>query len=318
MRKLAALVLPLCMGFSSAGRAANSEGPRTFHIAMSASIFTGVNENDARAAMKAWAIGVIKQRKLDLGIEVLVYRNLSELTSALRSQQLDAFTISVAEYFSLESKIGPCTLFGAQYGPSIGETYVLLAHEGGAIQKLSDLRGRTLVLQGDVRGCLAIPWLDELGMQAAGRPLSQFCRKVDSSPKPGQVVLPVFFRQADACVVTQKVFATMSELNPQIGKSLRVLASSREFIPVILCVRHTLDPKRMEMVLDALRHLHESPEGRQSLNNFGTERMIELQPSDLNSTRMLFWNVRGSRAPEAPNGAGSDPAASVSQIGGGH
>ena len=75
------------------------------------------------------------------------------------------------------------------------------------------------------RMSLALAWLDIALFNDGCRPVAEFCR-VEQNKKLTKVVLPVFFRQNDACVVTRRGFKTMSELNPQVGQQLRVLASS--------------------------------------------------------------------------------------------
>ena len=45
----------------------------------------------------------------------------------------------------------------------------------------------------------------------------------------------LFFRTVDACLVTESGFQTIVEMNPQVGRRLRVLASSPRIVPFVTC-----------------------------------------------------------------------------------
>ena len=55
--------------------------------------------------------------------------------------------------------------------------------------------------------------------------------------KPSQAILPVFFKQAEAALVTRATFDTAVELNPQLGAALRTLSRSPQLIPAVAAVR---------------------------------------------------------------------------------
>ena len=98
------------------------------------------------------------------------------------------------------------------------------------------------------------------------------------------VVLPVFFRQADACVVARRGFDAMVELNPQLDKQLRVIATSPKFVPATMVYHKDCPAERKTMLSNLLRDLHVSEAGRQAqmLFNFREFVVIDaslLQPS---------------------------------------
>ena len=57
----------------------------------------------------------------------------------------------------------------------------------------------------------------------------------------------------DACVVARTGFETMCEINPQIGKQLKVIASSPEVVPAVFCFRADYSPPFKEDLLAGLR-----------------------------------------------------------------
>ena len=134
------------------------------------------------------------------------------------------------------------------------------------MKRLGDLRGRTVALYNSDKMSLAMPWMDVVllreGMIGAS---NGFFGKVMRDRKLSTAVLGVFFGQRDACIVTLSGFRGMVELNPQVGRQLRVIETSPPFIPTVFCFRREFQSPQNERVFDAILRLHESVAGRQIL-----------------------------------------------------
>jgi phosphonate transport system substrate-binding protein len=112
---------------------------------------------------------------------------------------------------------------------------------------------------------LAICWFDTLLLQKESAPAIEHVSRVTYFNKPSRAVLPVFFQQADACIVTRRHFETMSELNPQIGQQLWVLASSPGLVPSMFTfLADSASPFKDWMLLE-MKRLSDSPAGQQLL-----------------------------------------------------
>jgi phosphonate transport system substrate-binding protein len=101
-------------------------------------------------------------------------------------------------------------------------------------------------------------------------------------------VLPVFFRQTDACLVDRQGFDTMCELNPQLGKQLRTLASSPRLITMVFCFRSAYSPPVKNEIVRAMEELYTTPAGQQILTVFQIDKMQIASDSDLDSARELL------------------------------
>jgi hypothetical protein len=69
-------------------------------------------------------------------------------------------------------------------------------------------------------------------------------------------------------------------------------------------------------MMDAMLSLHENPRGRQLLLVFKTDRLVPIQPGDLDSGREL-WHDYGRLAGSAPNrpaSSASAPAVAGNQV----
>ncbi len=249
----------------------------TLRVGFSSRMFFEVNENDAKAAVKVWGRAFTKAQNIPTDPEPFVYDQFSAIQQSLANRQVDAVGLSLTEFEQLNRQIELDPIFVTYVAGKPTEQYLLLARRDGPIKTLADLHGRTLRLQTNLRATLAPMWLD-VALVQHGHPIASLhASKITSESKLTKVVLPVFFRQSDACLVTRTGFETMSELNPQIGKQLAVVDSSPEFVPAIFALRADYQPTFRARIIEGLRHLHESPGGQQILNIFQSDA-IELQP----------------------------------------
>jgi phosphonate transport system substrate-binding protein len=110
--------------------------------------------------------------------------------------------------------------------------------------------------------------------------------------KATRVALPVFFRQADACLMTRTSFEVLGELNPQLNKQLRVLAISPELVPAGFAFRADyVSPLRAQMLTEMAR-LGETPAGQQILALTQAERIVDRPVSCLDNALELLAQHR--------------------------
>ena len=259
-----------------------------FRVGFSSAMFTDVNENDARAAVRVWGQTLGQERGVPIDRDVLILKDTPALLHALRNEQVDALGLQTTEYDALRKVVRFAPIFVTSTAGGATERYVLLTHQDSRIATLADLRGRSLVMHQNPRACLAQPWLDTLLVQAGFKTAAVFFGNTSRATKLSKVVLPVFFRQTDACVATESGFRTLVELNPQVGKQLRIIATSPEFVPAVFCFRADYVPAFKERLLDGVRSLHKTPAGQQVLTIFQSERIEDQPVSCLDSALLLL------------------------------
>ncbi len=103
-----------------------------------------------------------------------------------------------------------------------------------------------------------------------------------------QVILAVFFGQADAGIVTDFSFDTIAELNPQIRNRLKIIAASPPVVHAVSILRKDIDDETKKTVMDLISRLDESAEGQQVLTLFKIDRMVPIYESDLSSMVELY------------------------------
>jgi len=272
------------------GRAAEADHP--FRFGFSMALMPDVNENDARAAMKVWAENIVKNGLVRADPNVLTFHDFASMAEALHNRAVDGVAASTSDYFTIQKEVGFNHFVFSVTDGSIYDQYVLLVHQESGLGKVEDLQGRSLNILKHTRMSLAQFWLDTLLMEKGLKPAQDYCGGITEEIKLVQTVLPVFFHKADACVVTLKGFKTMTELNPQVGRQLRVLATSPELVPSGFFFRTGYPPAQQKECLAEFTRVHTNPTGQQILTVFQTERLEEYPATVLDSSLALLARHR--------------------------
>lgn len=226
--------LATMLGLPAALAAADPGAP--VRMAISESLVTDVNINDARAAMAIW----LKRMSVDLGVGIefnpKIFDTTQEILRRARGNQVDVVALNVVEYRQIADVLDSTQIM-TETGAAGAEPYLLLATRKSGIERLGDLRGRRLTMLKSPKMCVAPAWLTAILDEGHFGLTEQFFGSVTGETKPSRVVLPVFFGQAEACVTSKRGFDTMCELNPQVGKDLTAIASSSAML-VTFCVFH--------------------------------------------------------------------------------
>jgi phosphonate transport system substrate-binding protein len=136
-------------------------------------------------------------------------------------------------------------------------------------------------------GRLALLWFTTLLLKRGLPESDNFFSDIKKVEKISQAVLPVFFMQADACIVRRAGFQTMVEMNPQVNKNLIVLQKSPVFQESLFCVRKDYDDKSKKIILDVVETLHLDPKGSQMLLLFRKNRVLPFKPEYIESVEAL-------------------------------
>lgn len=272
-------------------------------VGFSARLFADVNENDAKASVKAWAQVLFKERNIPIDPDVKVLKSIEEISRALQGKTVDAMALATDEYWALGRDLLGNELVVNTYGGIPAEEYLLLVHRDGGIERIEDLQGRSLNFFQNVRMSLALPWLDTVLDKGGFGPAAGFFGSVKQANKLSGVILPVFFRQSNACIVTRRGFQTMSELNPQLGRQLKVLVSSPALVPGGFCFRRDYNSPFKDSVLAEFGKVHTTPAGQQTLTIFQADR-LEVHPISILDRSLEVLALHG-RLSTATNGAGS-------------
>jgi len=286
-------------------------GPLTIRLGFSAQTLGEVNETDARAALKVWSqtLGVERGIAVETAPEILI--GVEAIKTALLTGTVDAVSMTALEFWSVHKTVHTGAIVLGRIHAEFTEEYLLLVRRDSPAKSLADLRGQSVTLLDSVRTCLAPAWTETLLLEQHLGRADRFWGRITHATKLTRVVLPVFFRQADACVVTREGFRLMSELNPQVGKQLRVLAQSEKLTPGVFCLRGDLTPRQRDKFLAQVATIGDTPAGRQILDLFQAGELMQRPDSDMDSACALLDRHQRllAEAGQAPGSATPAPAA---------
>ena len=295
-RLLVSIVLILATARASqAAPGTAAAGPRTeIRFAFSKSMFADVNETDARAAMKVYVQSIGDQNGVFVTREPTLLDGPEAVVLELERGNADVFALTTEEFLAYEhlGLEGPFLL--SDIRGRVTEECVLLARADEAILSLADLKGRRLILSRDLRNNLAALWFDVRCREHGLGPASRLLAEITSAEKPTQAVLPVFFGQADAALVTANSWEIMGEMNPQLRRTLRVVESSPPLIPALTCFRRNTSEAMKQQIIGAVELSSTKPAYRQLMALFKSDA-VGIQPASiLDETRKLVASAQRS------------------------
>ncbi|BFR47173.1 PhnD/SsuA/transferrin family substrate-binding protein [Nitratidesulfovibrio sp. HK-II] len=226
----------------------------------------GVDRKDVALAVELWARRYVETER-GLGVRLTGYHSRNEMRKALAKGQVDVVHLPTVDYLLLSREMDLKPFGVPVTDGEYGERYVLVAAKGSGITQVSQLRGARLLVQAMSAGPESLPlrWVErqlrDQGLPVAARHFSGVEFEVQAS----RVLLPVFFGQAPACVITERSLRTMVELNPQVGAQLERIAVSPPLIDFVMCLAPSVDPSLAPRYAELGLGLSDNPWGRQML-----------------------------------------------------
>jgi ABC-type phosphate/phosphonate transport system substrate-binding protein len=241
--------------------------------------------------MELWLNEVANVRKewVTTKSKTVVFHDLPSLIAAVTAKQVDFVGLPSMDFFQVKDKIPLVPLLTYTVEGYAGTVYYLLISKDKGSSSLKGLKnGRLLVQKHDEKGQLPILWLNSILKKEGLPPADFFLRSIKKVETASQAILPVFFQQADYCIVAREGFETSRELNPQIGERLAIAARSPALVIGLLAVRQDVSETLKKTVAEIAVNLASYPKGKQILTLFRIGGFRHFQLSDLDSVLELI------------------------------
>jgi len=252
------------------------------------SMFVDLNAADTRAAVKSYAMLLASNNDLTISDSPGILDGAEAVQESFAKGTADIISLTTIEFLALPEGATHPRIICASMGGTFTEQYVLLVHKDSGIQSISDLKNRRLLIYSSLRGSISPLWLDVLLATNGSPEPAKFFSNITPVSKPTRTVLPVFFHQADACIVTQNGYNVICELNPQVMRDLKIIATSPPIIPSVTCFRAGIPPLYVERILNAVVDAQHTVSGRQVLTIFQCDRINELNKNQISTVRELL------------------------------
>lgn len=239
---------------------------------------------DVRSALEVW----LKTSGKEIGwnLESNIYEDIETLLRDYKTGIIDVLNIGPDAYLRAEKEIKAEPAYIVLMAGKKTRKYILIVRSNAPINDVEDLKGKNLAVMKTNR--IGYFYLNLLLLRKRlGKPEDYFST-IAQKTKFSQAILSVFFGQADACIATESALQTMFELNPQLGRQLKIIASSPEIPHLIAFFRPDLSRRIKEFVLKEVTRLQDTPKGRQILTLFRIDGVLPAHESDLDTLRELL------------------------------
>ena len=257
--------------------------------------FSGKNAYDAKAAFEIWTKNYIKENKeINVSVETVIYENISEVKKALQNDEVQFIHINTIDFLKFFSDgMLTCFLINST-GFSNNETspldkLVLLVSKRSGIKKISDLQNKKITIQSGKWADIPVIWLSTL-LSSENIKINE--KTIQRYDKSSQAVYRVYFKQNDACIVSENAYKTIIELNPNIGSEITSIASSDKLLPFIFCHTKSADPEIIDIIKKSVANFDKSNYGKQILTLFQTDKIMLFENKFIENTRKLYEKYR--------------------------
>jgi phosphonate transport system substrate-binding protein len=267
-----------------------------FQVAFSTNVFKGVYLNDAIAGGKALTEALIKEysrTKYEV-IPPTTFSTVEELKSLLKLQEVEVIVLHATELIQIRESNLIDPICAAIRNGSPYDIFYLLVNKNKNYKRLEDLEDKRILIGSPFEGDMPVIWLENLLKQKMLKTKEKFFSSIEYFEKALPAILPVFFNNADACIITKSLFETVTELNPQINSELTTIEISEPISIGIVAIRKSISNQELkEDIYKAFINLHKNANGRQYLNIFRIESVMDFKEEYLTSTyNMMNFNKK--------------------------
>jgi ABC-type phosphate/phosphonate transport system substrate-binding protein len=256
------------------------QGVEYCNVGYTKSSLSEVDFKDAQVAMDLWVKELSKADKNPLYPRTILIDDLPSLIRAINAKEVDVVGLSCLDYFKIKDKVNLEPAMVVIIGGKPSKEFSLITRRDNSPRNLTDLKN-TKLLVCDEKPANGVPlmWLDTVLVKQGACGTRKFFASIKTVNKVSQAVLPVFFNQVDACLVSRSGFETMAELNPQIGEQLAIMATSPSFVLSGVFFRKDFRKDIQKHIIDTCMKFSTYPSGKQILTLFKAESFAPFKPS---------------------------------------
>lgn len=244
-------------------------------IGYSSSAFCYQDKENTQTAARLWANLVMRKRNGTA--ETRIFQNQAELDRQLKTGKVDLIVLLPNEYLTLANRSLVEPLYISTRTKELYEALLLVTRKDNGISSVRGLKGKTLIHPKGSPNAVHRLWLEILTMRHGIRDPERYFSSIKDVISSSQALMPVFFRRADACVITRNSFNLMAELNPQLRDQLRVIEETAPMAMALVCIRKSCDQWKREQLIEILDTLDHTTEGKQLLTLFRMSRLIPFR-----------------------------------------
>lgn len=282
------LVTLILVGNLNAQAKKSSEDEKVFELGVLRSTFINVNINDATVAINTWANQLRNKLKVDAKFKLILFDNTDDMVKYNANKNLGMVILNSIDFLKLRSKMSLYPIYTSNDNKNIyNKLYIITKNPG--VKNISELKGEKLGFCLKRNNPIPEYWIEVLLAKNKLPHLKKFFSQTEEFQSESQLILSVFFGQTDVGIITETSFKTMDELNPQIGKKIKILKVSPGFIfDISSLTKASRNYSYSKDIIEDAINISQYPAGRELLTLMKTVKIVPFRPEYLKSTETLY------------------------------
>lgn len=265
-----------------------NDARRLVRLGFAVNTVSGADPRDFKYGVQVMLDRLIEEHFSNLKVKTEVFPDLQTTFRMIQTQGVDFLYLTTLDYLRIRDQVHLEPVMTTSTGQEATDRYVLITSRQKPFRDLADLRNARLRIERGGTGDIARLWLESRVKASGLLSAETLFQRIQTVDKASHAVLPVFFGQADACVVSRAAFETVVELNPQLGEQLFVLAESPGYLSTLVCAVQEIESLPTEVIFGFSEFLENDDEGKQLLLLIRSDRLLRFRPEYLESMEALY------------------------------
>lgn len=274
--------------FPARSQTSGDQTHHTYPFSVGFELDTFINmEVDLKSVKSAMDIWIWKVgRKISFSGRTYFYDDLSMIIKDLRAEKLDMVTMSPLNFIRISEKLDSDIAYSYTKNNKKTHKYLLLTRSDSGFTKIDQTKGINIAL--NKRDAMSRIMLDVLLFRNNQTDAKNHFSDIREMNKFSKTVLAVFFGQVESCFTTDAVFQLMVELNPQVGKNIKIVAESPEIINGVSFFRKGYSSEARSAIQNEISNIHQTVHGRQILMLFKIDGITHIEEKDFDSLNKII------------------------------
>jgi hypothetical protein len=260
-----------------------------YRIGFYRDMLNDIKPEDAKAATKLLTNEFMGEIDVNASSETIIINGNVEAANLLENHELDILALPAIDFLKIKTEEPIEPLFVTLTDEKIGNEFLLICNKNDNLNSISELRNKSIMIYTGYGLATPVTWLENLLLENKLDLPEKFFLKINYEPNASLSVFPVFFKKISACIVPRSTFNTLVELNPQLGKSIKIIGASPLYPFGLLCIWSKLQDKDLKNNMrKSTANLNKTTRGKSLLTLFKMSRLIPFDTKYLDNLRNLL------------------------------
>lgn len=261
---------------------------RTLRIGFDVDSLPDISRTDLEVSLKFWADEISEQTNVPISV-TFYHDQMKQMLKDFESGKLNFIFTAPIQFVKQFNRDLLADGFTTRQNAQHFDTLVILTRQHESTDTIQQLKNHRITLQ--TNNELHLLYLDLLSFQTFKQSYRNSFHLTTPEKNSQRLILQLFFKKTDAVLVSEGSFNLASELNPQLGNSLQVVARLPNVPPGTGFFHKAVAEDFREEVIGKAEKLNHYRRGQQVLEIFKATQVQRSAISDLDSIVKLYQEL---------------------------